>query len=74
MTKTIVVREVFPSRDEAEAARDRLGDHGFSLSSISLTGSGGPCELIVRTNPEDRHRAEQAIHESWWTHEAHQYG
>jgi hypothetical protein len=74
MARTTVIREVFPSRDEAEAARDRLTDHGISLTNISMTGSGGPCELIVRTHPEDRHRAEQAIHESWWAHEAHQYG
>ncbi len=74
MTRTIVVREVFPSRGEAQAARDRLEYHGFPLSSVSLTGTGGPCELVVRTHPEDRHRAEQAIHESWFAHEAHRYG
>jgi hypothetical protein len=73
MTRTIVLREVFPSRDEAEAARDRLADHGFSLSSISLTGTGGPCELIVRAHPEDRYRAEQAIRDSWLTHQTHRY-
>src|SRR5215203_2621767 len=74
MTEVTIIRERFSEWDDAAAARNRLTDHGFSRNSVDIRHVGDEVELTVHTQPHNRQRAEQAIHESSWTHGAHRYG
>jgi hypothetical protein len=74
MTEVTIIRERFSDWDDAAAARGRLTDHGFSRNSVDIRHVDDEVELTVHTQPHNRQRAEQVIHESSWTHGAHRYG
>jgi hypothetical protein len=71
MTHVTIVRERFSNWEDAAAARDRLTDHGFARNRIDIRHVEDEVELTIHTQPHHRKRAEQAIHESWWSHSAH---
>ena len=75
MRDTIIIRERFFSRDDAEEARQRLEHAGFAHNSINITRIGDDCELAILTRPENRARVQDCIEGSHdLIFEARRYG
>jgi hypothetical protein len=74
MRDTIIIRERFFSRDDAEEARQRLEHAGFAHSSINITRMGDDYELAIHTRPENRARVQDCIEGSTLIFEARRYG
>lgn len=74
MQDTVTIRETFSSRDDAEAARERLEHSGFARNSMNITRIGDQFELAVHTRPGNRQRAEECINASDIMFEARRYG
>ena len=68
MTHENVVRETFSTWEEASAARKRLAEHGFARNSIDVRHAGQEVELTIHTQPRNRERAQEVIHESSLAH------
>jgi len=74
MHETIVVRETFSSRDDAEEARERLEYGGFARNSIDIMRVGEQFDLTIHTRPENRQRAQDCLDASDYGFEARRYG
>ena len=74
MHETIIVRETFSSRDDAEEARERLEYGGFARNSIDITRIGDQFELAMHTRPENRRKAQDLLDGSDYAFEARRYG
>ena len=64
MQDTITIREIFTSRQDAEAARHRLERAEFPPNSVEVRSLGTQFELAIRTRLADRERAQACISES----------
>jgi hypothetical protein len=74
MANTIIIRKAFSSRDDAEAARDRLHYGGFPREDIAIVGVGEQFELALHTRPEDAQRVQDCINSSDLMLQAARYG
>jgi hypothetical protein len=74
MRDTIIIRERFSSRDDAEEARERLEYAGFAHSSINIMRIGSEYELAIHTRPENRERVQDCFNGSDLMFEARRYG
>lgn len=73
MRNTIIIRERFSSRDDAEEARQRLEYAGFAHNSINITRIGDDYELAIHTRPENRARVQDCMERSDLRFEARRY-
>jgi hypothetical protein len=73
MLDTITVRERFPSRDDAEAARERLKYSGFGRDRMAITRIGDNYELAIHTSPDNRDRVQDYIKSSDMMFQARRY-
>ena len=73
MRDTIIIRERFSSRDDAEEARQRLEYAGFAHDSINITRIGDDYELAIHTRPENRARVQDCMERSDLMFEARRY-
>jgi hypothetical protein len=64
MQETVIIREMFSSRDDAEDARERLQYGGFARNSMKIMRIGDEFELEIHTRPEHRDRVEGCINAS----------
>jgi len=74
MQNTIIIRKVFHTRDDAEAARERLQYGGFAREDISVFGVGEQFDLAIHTRPEYAQRVRDCINSSILTLQAARYG
>jgi hypothetical protein len=73
MQDTIIIRETFSNRDDAEGARERLEYAGFARNSMNITRLGDQFELAIHTRPEKRQRVQDCIDASDVMFEAQRY-
>ena len=73
MQDTIIIRETFSNRDDAEGARERLEYAGFARNSMNITRLGDQFELAIHTRPEKRQRVQDCIDASDVMFEARRY-
>ncbi len=74
MQDTIIIRETFSSRDDADEARDRLEYGGFARNSMNIMRIGEQYELAIHTRPENRQRVQDYISGSDVMFQARRYG
>src|SRR5215208_6271138 len=74
MRDTIIIRERFPSREDAVEARQKLEVAGFVHDSINLMRVGDQYELAIHTRPENRDRVQECLSGSDFMFEARRYG
>jgi hypothetical protein len=74
MPNTIIIRQAFASRDDAEGARERLQYGGFPREDIAVVGFGERYELAIHTRPEHAQRVSDCINSSDLTLQAARYG
>ena len=74
MRDTIIIRERFYSRDDAEEARERLEYSGFAHSSINIMRIGDEYELAIHTRPENRDQVQDCLSRLDFMSEARRYG
>jgi hypothetical protein len=74
MPNTIIIRKVFHTREDAEAARERLQYGGFAREDIAVVGVGGQFDLAVHTRPEHAQRVQDCINSSDFMVQAARYG
>ena len=73
MRDTIIIRERFSGRDDAEEARQMLEYAGFAHNSINIMQIGEDYELAIHTRPENRARVQDCIERSDLRFEARRY-
>jgi hypothetical protein len=73
MPNTIIIRETFPTRDDAEGARNRLEHGGFSRHTIALVPVGDHFELAIHTRPEHSQEVRACIEGSDFMIQARRY-
>jgi hypothetical protein len=61
MPNTIIIRETFPTRDDAEGARNRLEHGGFPQHTVAIVPVGDHFELAVHTRPEHAEQVRDCI-------------
>jgi hypothetical protein len=62
----IPIREAFSTRQDAEAARDRLEYGGFARSRIQLLRLGDEFIVVFYPQPEEREHAQDLIGKTGW--------
>ena len=62
----IPIREAFSTRQDAEAARDRLEYGGFARSRIQLLRLGDEFVVVFYPQPEEREHAQDLMSKAGW--------
>jgi hypothetical protein len=62
----IPIREAFSSRQDAEAARDRLEYGGFARSRVQLLRLGDEFVVVFYAQPEEREHAQDLMSKTGW--------